>query len=161
MKLRFLLAIGILLLVGIFVFAQAGDNEEENSGVTYYNYEEGLEKAKADSLHVVVFFETTWCTWCKKMDKTTLVDKEVVGLLKNDFVPVKVDGDKRKKLTREYGVRGYPSTWFLKHDGTKIAPIQGYWPAKDFYWLLRYISEYAYEKEQFKPWVQKQMEKKG
>ncbi|HDS01490.1 MAG TPA: hypothetical protein ENO07_05665, partial [candidate division Zixibacteria bacterium] len=79
MKLRLLLAFGIILLAGIFVIAQAGDEKEENAGVTYYGYEEGLEKAKQDSLHVVVFFETTWCTWCKKMDQTTLVDDDVVG----------------------------------------------------------------------------------
>ncbi|HER00658.1 MAG TPA: DUF255 domain-containing protein [candidate division Zixibacteria bacterium] len=161
MKLRLLLAFGIILLAGIFVIAQAGDEKEENAGVTYYGYEEGLEKAKQDSLHVVVFFETTWCTWCKKMDQTTLVDDDVVGLLKNNFVPVKVDGDKHRQLTREYGVRGYPSTWFLKYDGSRIAPIQGYWPAKDFYLLLKYISEYAYEKEQFKSWVEKEMNNKG
>lgn len=84
-----------------------------------------------------------------------------MGLLKNNFVPVKVDGDKHRQLTREYGVRGYPSTWFLKYDGSRIAPIQGYWPAKDFYLLLKYISEYAYEKEQFKSWVEKEMNNKG
>lgn len=161
MKHRLLLVLGILLLLGMFVYVQAGDETEKENGVTYYKYEEGLKKAKEDSVHVVVFFETTWCGWCKKMDKTTLVDEKVVDQLKNHFVAVKVDGDKRRELTKEYGVRGYPSTWFLKSDGSKIAPIQGYWPAEDFYWLLRYIGENAYEKEQFQPWVKKQQASKG
>jgi thioredoxin-related protein len=161
MKNRFLMALGLILAVGIFILAQADESKQANKGIVYLKYEEGLKKAMADSLHVAIFFETTWCGWCKKMHKTTLKDPRVIKLLTNDFVPVMVDGDKRRDLAKSYGVRGYPATWFLKPDTTRIAPAPGFWPADDFYWLLRYIKDDAYEKVQFKEYVETNKKKEG
>ncbi len=159
MKKSTLLIAGLVLLLGIFLTVQAGEDKKENSEVTYVSYDEGLKKAKQDSLHLVIMFETSWCGWCKKMDKETMTDPKVVELLNDHFVVAKVDGDKRRDLTKAYGVRGYPATWFLKHDGTRIAPINGFWPASDFAMLLEYISEYAYEKIQYQEWVKKHQDK--
>jgi thioredoxin-related protein len=161
MKNKFLMACGLLLILGIFVLAQAGDPTEGSKKITYLTFEEGLKKARADSLHIAVFFETSWCGWCKKMHQTTLKDPRVIELLTKDFVPVMVDGDKRRDLTKAYNVRGFPATWFLKSDSTRIAPAPGFWPADDFYWLLRYIKEDAYEKVQFKEYVETTKKKEG
>lgn len=160
MKIKVTIGIILMLFLAYFMQAQAGENKK-GEVIKYYSYEEGLKKAESDSMHVAILFETSWCGWCKKMDKTTLVDPDVVEIMNSDFVAIKVDGDKRRDLTKSFGVRGYPATWFLKSDGTRLAPIQGYWQAEDFYWLLKYISEYAYEKEDFKPWVEKQKKKNG
>jgi thioredoxin-related protein len=161
MRYKALWVIGLILVIGVFTAALAGEPKKDDGIITYYDYEEGLKKAEKDSMHVAVFFETTWCTWCKKMKKTTMKDKRVVELMKNNFIAVKVDGDKRKELTRSYNVRGYPATWFLKSDATKIAPAPGYWPAEDFYWLLRYIKDDAYEKEQFKAFMERIKKQEG
>ena len=154
-------SLGFILILGIFTLSHAADPKENNAKITYYKYEEGIEKAKKDSLHVAIFFETVWCGWCKKMQQTTLTDPRIIDLLTNDFVPVIVDGDKRRDLAKSYKVRGYPSTWFLRFDSTPIAPAPGYWPADDFYWLLRYIKDDAYEKVQFKEYVKSNKDKKG
>jgi len=161
MKTKLLTTLIVILMGILLVNVQAGETSEEHE-INYYKYEDGLKKAEADSLHVAIVFETDWCGWCKKMDKTTLSDPKIIELINENFVAIKVNGDKRRDLTKSFGVKGYPATWFLKHDGTRLAPIQGYWKATDFYWLLRYIAETAYEKEEFKAWVdaQKKNEKK-
>lgn len=159
MKTKLLTAMIVILIGVLFVNVQAGETTgatSKDNEINYFKYEDGLKKAESDSLHVVILFETDWCGWCKKMDKTTLSDPKIIELMSDNFVAIKVNGDKRRDLTKSFGVRGYPATWFLKHDGTRLAPIQGYWKAADFYWLLKYIAESAYEKEEFKAWVDAQ-----
>ena len=111
MKIKVTIGIILALFLAYFVQAQAGEKKTDGP-IKFYSYEEGLKKAEADSLHVAILFETSWCGWCKKMDKTTLADPDVVKLMNSDFIAIKVDGDRRRDLTKSYGVRGYPQTWF-------------------------------------------------
>ncbi|MBD3381158.1 MAG: thioredoxin fold domain-containing protein [candidate division Zixibacteria bacterium] len=157
-----LIVLTFVIVTGFILSLNAGDSKDGKPAIKFYSYEEGIRKASKDSVHVAVFFETTWCGYCKKMHKTTLTDERIISMLNEDFVAVQVDGDRQKNLVRDYGVRGYPSTWFLKPDASKIAPAPGYWPTEDFYWLLRYIKDSAYEKEQFKAYVdRKKKEEQG
>jgi len=158
MKKSALLIIGLTLAVFMANIALAGDTstKEKVSPFKIYDYEEGLKKAENDSLHVAIFFKTTWCKYCKVMDSTTMKDQRIIDLLNQHFIVVKVDGDKRKDLSRSFGVKGYPETWFLKSNGDRIAPAPGYWPADDFYLLLKYIGEDIYQNEEFLKWAEKQ-----
>jgi len=160
MKLRLALIAGLILLLASSVLAQ-GEKEKAKKGITFYSYEEGQKKARQDSRQLAAFFETTWCKFCKIMEKNTLTDPRIIELLNTKFVAVKVDGDKRRDLANDFKVRGYPETWFIKSDGSRIAPAPGYWPPEEFYWLLRYISDHAYEKEQFKDFVERMKKQKG
>ena len=163
MKKTALLAISLFLCVFMFNTTMAGDAaaDKNDSGIKYYDYEEGLKKAQQDSLHVAVFFKTTWCKYCKVMDSTTMRDPEIVDLMNKYFVAVKVDGDKRKDLRKSYGVKGYPETWFLESNGDKIAPAPGYWPTEDFLLLLKYVGEEIYKDQEFLKWAETQKKTKG
>ena len=93
--------------------------------------------------------------------------------MSNDFVLAVVDGDSKNKvkvagkegkisevterqLSKIFGVKGYPTTVFLKSDGTKIAPISGFLPADRFLLVLKFISTDAYEEMSFQAFTQKQ-----
>jgi thioredoxin-related protein len=73
------------------------------------------------------------------MDRSVLSDKEVETILKKDFVYVRIDADKTSDIARLYGVRGYPSSWFLEPSGTRIGEIPGYIEKPLFKKLLQYI----------------------
>jgi len=51
------------------------------------------------------------------MDRTTYSDKEVVGILAERFIPVKVDADRRPDIQDRYLLGGWPTTAFLVPDG--------------------------------------------
>ena len=110
----------------------------------------------------MVNFTTTWCGYCKKMNRTTFVDSEIVNILNNDFISIKVDGDSQnelnvdgykiteRNLTRsEYGVRGYPTYWFLKSNAERIGPISGYKATDPFLDVLYYVRDEVYDKMKF------------
>jgi thioredoxin-related protein len=171
-KIALALFVGILVL-GLIIHAvgQTGSKPSASSApkgnLVWHKYDEALDLAKEEDKHVLVYFTTAWCGYCKLMKKTTFTDPDVFALMSNEFVLAKVDGDSRSKLkvadkdgnlielterqlARSLGVRGYPTFFFLKPDGTGIAPISGYWKAEQFEVALQYISSGSYETMQFK-----------
>jgi len=138
---------------------------------TWYKYDEGLAKAKKEKKHVMVHFYANWCGWCKRMDKNTFANSEVMKLLNDNYVPIKVNAESAEKVKVDgkemtlrqvagsYGVRAYPVTWFLKSNGEKIAPRSGYADPDEFKYILKWVKDDLYDKVSFDEYVQQQKEK--
>jgi thioredoxin-related protein len=138
----------------------------------WYKYDDGLAKAKKEKKHVLISFYTKWCGWCRKMDQYTFTDKEIKKVLNESYVAVKVDaqssnkvksGDKtitEKQVAGDFRTRSYPTTWFLKDSGDKIAPYYGYASAQDFLQVLNYVKDDLYDKISFQEYIKNQTEKK-
>ena len=135
--------------------------EAKSGEITWLQYDTGLKKAQKENKHVFIDFTAKWCGWCKKMDRETFQEPDVVELINQHFVPVRVDGDSpkeldvegfkitEKNLTRsEFGVRGFPSFWFLKPDGTKLGKIDGYRDKAFMMEALTFGKDYKYDSTQ-------------
>lgn len=100
------------------------------------SYEKALAKAKATNKPVLIDFSTEWCEWCKELDKTTYKAASVIAESQN-FIPVRVDGDKREDLTQRYHVDGFPTTVIVDSSGQRVDSLDGYAPAEDFVRWMR------------------------
>ncbi len=141
--------------------------EAENNAISWYTYDDALIKARKEDKLVIVDFYATWCHWCKELDKTTYSDPKVAKALMADFIPVKVDAESDKmvvyemrqitmaQLASEYGVKGYPSIWFLDKDGKKLKLLDGYLPPKEFLAYLRYVKSGSYKTMEFDDYTKK------
>jgi thioredoxin-related protein len=128
------------VLCGLFLLAslasQAWGGGAEGGGVTWAaDLESALEEAQVEGRIVMVDFYATWCGWCKKLDRETYADPRVVGRLAN-LVAVKVDGERRRDVAKEYGVGAYPTIGFLTAAGRPIQLVRGYQPPDAFVALL-------------------------
>ncbi len=147
--------------------------DKVDTSLTWYKYDEGLAKAKKEKKHVVVHFYTTWCGWCKRMDKQTFADQQVRKVLNEDYVSIRVNGQSGEKVDLDgkdaterqvagmYGVRAYPITWFLKPSGERIAPKSGYCSAEEFLYILNWVKDDLYEKMSFQEFVEQEQKKSG
>jgi hypothetical protein len=75
--------------------------------------DEPFRKARTEDKPVVLDLTVSWSHGCRVMDQTTYGDDEVAGLLNRDYVPVRVDCDRRPDINDRYNLGGWPTTAFL------------------------------------------------
>ena len=69
---------------------------------------------------ILLGISAVWCHWCHVMDETTYSDPDVIRLVNDRYVPIRVDNDKRPDVNRRYNMGGWPTTAFLTPDGEII-----------------------------------------
>lgn len=168
----------VILLVIIFFFGLKSyfKIDEQNAeavedtkliALNWLSYNEGLALAEKESKYVLIDFYTDWCGYCKKMDKETYSNEKVKGILNENFVVVKVNAESDNKviengkeitereLAKLYQVTGYPTTWFLESNHSRVAPLPGYVAAERFVPVLNYIGEGWHKSISFKEYMEK------
>ncbi len=79
---------------------------------------------------ILLGISAVWCHWCHVMDETSYSDPEVIRLINERFLPIRVDNDQRPDVNRRYNLGGWPTTAFLTPTGelltggTYIPPAQ-------------------------------------
>jgi hypothetical protein len=79
--------------------------------------EKAFQEAQVSDKPVLLAISAVWCHWCHVMDETSYSDPEVIRLVNDRFVPVRVDNDERPDVNRRYNMGGWPTTAFLTPDG--------------------------------------------
>jgi hypothetical protein len=74
-------------------------------------------RARAEGKPVLLSIVTTWSRGCDEMDRTSYADPVVAGLVTEQFVPVRVDADRRPDISNRYTLSGWPTTAFLNAEG--------------------------------------------
>src|SRR5262245_31532657 len=84
-----------------------------------------------------VDFSTESCFWCKKLDAVTWRDPKIVKLLNEQFIPVKLDGEKETRLVQSLQVDGYPTLIVATAEGKVVGRHAGFLDAAQMTSLLR------------------------
>jgi thioredoxin-related protein len=155
--LSFILLVFIIGSSQIYSDESSNDNSSQ-SEINWYSYDEGLELAIENNKHLYIEFMADWCGWCRKMEKDVYTEQEIIELLNNDFISIRINGDSKEKLIfkgesisqqslarNEFGVRSFPTLWFLKPDGTKLTMLRGYQTVDFLQDALIYIKDYKYD----------------
>src|SRR5690242_8914075 len=78
---------------------------------------EAFARAARERKPVLLSITAAWCQACDEMDRTTYVDDDVVSLIRDRFVAIRVDTDRRPDINERYNLGGWPTTAFLTADG--------------------------------------------
>lgn len=104
------------------------------------NWETDLLKARSKALQtgrpILIVFGAEWCTFCKKMENTTLSEKEMVGVINKRFVPVHLDFDKSKPIANALEVKGIPSSIVISTEADVLSRKDGFAKSGDYYKIL-------------------------
>jgi uncharacterized protein YyaL (SSP411 family) len=79
--------------------------------------EKAFQEAQVADKPVLLAISAVWCHWCHVMDETSYSDAEVIRLINERYVPIRVDNDERPDVNRRYNMGGWPTTAFLTPDG--------------------------------------------
>jgi thioredoxin-related protein len=156
---------GLLGAAGLLpgaVRRQAGET------MTWFTVDQAAGKLQQERRPVLIDLYTSWCGWCKEMDKKTYANKKVAAYLEDKFYPVKVDAETHDVITwqgRTYTFNPqYRSNTFalylthgrLEFPTTIIIPpgedpqaIPGFMAPGDMEAVVKYFGDGAYKTQGF------------
>jgi len=113
-------------------------NKEE---IKWYEWKkETFEIAKKQDKPILLDLTAVWCHWCHRMDEDSYSNEEIIDLINELFIPVRVDIDQRPDISERYNFGGFPTTAFLTPDGDVFAGAT-YIPLERFKPILKQVSE--------------------
>jgi thioredoxin-like negative regulator of GroEL len=90
------------------------------------NYGRAIKEAQEKGLPLLVDVGTEDCHWCKQLDQRTFKDPELIKLLNERFVPLKLDAQRNGYLVEALRIQGYPTLVFAGPDGTIAGYKEGF-----------------------------------
>lgn len=116
--------------------AEAAPAVSATSGADKVHWQKSLRSAQKMALQqnkpMMIVFGANWCSFCRKLNRETLADKRVAGLIEREFIPVYLDFDKEAKIAKVLEVERLPCTVFLTPQADLLLRTEGYANAKDF-----------------------------
>ncbi len=104
------------------------------------------EAALADK-PILLVITSSWCHWCHTMDETTLSETNIIKIINNDYIPIRVDSDRRPDVNMRYNQNGWPSVVMLSAEG-EVLWGGVYVPPKQMLYYLGYVRRYYSEHRQ-------------
>lgn len=101
---------------------------------------ETFEEAARSNRLVLLDLSAVWCHWCHVMDETTYSNPRIIKTVNEQFVPVRVDIDRRPDISERYNRGGFPTTTFLSDKGEFVWGAT-YVPPQDMIKVLQAILE--------------------
>jgi len=167
----FLTSIALGAMLTFAVSADAGESaskaddkstgKKEQVQPKWREFGAGMQEAEAEEKPVIVDVYTSWCGWCKRMDKTTYADENVNDYMEETFVPIKMNAESKDRtsyageeysynqIAKGFRITGYPTTLFLQADGSHITTVPGYLKPEQFLTVLRFIGDGHYKEKTF------------
>src|SRR5438874_10645191 len=103
--------------------------------------ESAFEEARRTARPILLSISAVWCHWCHVMDETTYSNPGVIDLIKNEYVPIRVDNDVRPDINQRYNMGGWPTTAFLTSSGDILTGAT-YLPPDQMAGALRRVASY-------------------
>lgn len=124
----------------------------QQEAITWYDWNEGYPLAVKQKKIILIDAYTDWCGWCKRMDRDTYTQAEVIKKLKEHFVTVKFNpelSDRTYKVdTATYTAsqfyfqinrgesNGFPTTYFINPQKKSLMMQPGYLGPEQFMQVL-------------------------
>lgn len=126
--------VGVTLV--ILTVACTSGPKNPGSGINFLDlsFEKAIKKARQAEKPIFIFGYTTWCGYCTKMSKTTLMEKEVCDYLNMNYISLSYDMEEGEGIDigNRYGMKRYPSFVLLTKDGDLMKSAVGYMGMKEF-----------------------------
>ena len=128
----------VCLLVIVFMITTTAGHTASNS-IKWYSFDEGMALGQSQEKRIFMHFWAEWCGYCRRMEKKTFSNPAVIAKLNENFISIKVNYDREKRLVTTFKVAGLPDNWFFSKDRKDIKHQPGYMPPEKFLAMLKKI----------------------
>ncbi|MDO9373507.1 MAG: DUF255 domain-containing protein [Bacteroidota bacterium] len=162
-KVRFFFG-GILILVGMMSFIPP-----KKEKINWMTLEEMQAAYQQQPRPILIDMYTSWCGWCKVMDKETYDNSKVAAYINEKYYAVKFNAESKDSVSWNgkkygynatnrandlavhlmYGQMSYPTTIFLSALTAQPAPLAGYLKPKELESPLKFFGDGAYKTKNF------------
>ena len=97
-----LLAVAAFLILGViyaFTVSQPTTEPTDDTKIKWYTLEEAVAANKTNKKKFAIDIYTSWCHWCKVMDKETFTDPAVIEYMNEHFYAIKFDAESKENIT--------------------------------------------------------------
>ena len=110
------------MAVPVYLFAEQQEvsptQSEDQSKIQWLLWgEEAFQRAEAEDKLILMDLTALWCHACHVMEETTYTDPDIIAMLNDRFVPIRVDTDLRPDIEARYRKGGWPTTSILLPTG--------------------------------------------
>ncbi len=145
----------------------AGDQRAAQTKIKWLDFEQAAVLNRTEPKKIFVDVYTSWCSWCKVMDKETFTDPLIIEYINRKYHPVKFDGEEKGSVSfrgKVYESKGgfhelaafllqekmiYPTYVILDEDFNILEPIRGFKKAPQLDAILKYYAEDHYVKTDY------------
>ncbi len=118
---------GVVTLIGtLAVLLLTGQTGYGQSVSWRTEYARALKEAAESGKPLFVNVGTENCYWCKQLELRTFKDADLVGIINERCVPLKIDGGRSEFLVQALRVQSYPTLVFASSDGTILKIKEGF-----------------------------------
>ena len=146
----------------LFTFHFSLFTSQAQAQVKWHTIEEASAAKIGEKIYLVDFY-TSWCGYCKKMDRETFSNPTVAKIINQYYYPVKfnAEGDntftwagttyRRSGRIHDFarGVKGYPTIVLFHPDGSMMQSIPGFASAEEYIVILWYFASGDYNRYPF------------
>lgn len=152
-----------------FIFSLATVNtalsQQVNEEIRWFSLEAAQELAIQNERKILVFAETQWCVYCKKMKREVFTQNKVINLLNRYFYAVKIDieSDKSIKLNGEtmtesqfaekYDVQVPPVLFVINNQGQFLSGFKGFMSKKVLTDFADFVGTEMYKESSFQEFI--------
>lgn len=102
--------------------------------IVWRDYEMGAHLSETTGRPALIFFTTSWCPYCRKVDENVWTDPEIIETVAEDYIPVRVDLDEHPELGKRHNVKAVPRIIVYDfRDGEEDLRISGWYDDIDVY----------------------------
>ena len=161
--------VNVFFIAFLIAFVFTSFKITENDKIHWLSIEEMQLAYKKKPKPIIVDVYTSWCGWCKVMDKETYSNDQVAAYINEKYYAVRIDAETKESLEwngKKYGYvsqykvnelaayflngqMSYPTTVFFSSLEGNPAPLAGYLKPKEIESPLKFFGDGVYKTKNF------------